>query len=358
MKKWLVALVLCLGMSTAAQAQYRLIVPQAPGGGTSVWASVMAPHLSRTLGEPVIVEHIPGANDVPGFNRFHNELQRDAKTIMVAHGGNAESFLTDRVDYNYRDYAPIALVNLNIVVSHRRDFNPYQDTVRFGSTSGRRPDVMAIVMLICGPQPTLDAYIDCYKRRVIFVKGMKPTDARLAALRGELNVTRETFVSHKKFIEPQTQKGVFNDWFHHGVLDITSGINTADRNFATLPTFEQEYRRRWGQQPQGDFYDAYRLVRSYRDVLQKSLWVGRDNPNATRIRAAVQTMLADPEAREAIERDGGDYDWIIGDNMMAAYNTIGARITERSLRTLYEFTERGMGLEAVWKPELIVRGRK
>jgi len=72
----------------------------------------------------------------------------------------------------------------------------------------------------------------------------------------------------------------------------------------------------------------------------------------------VQAMLADPEARAAIERDGGDYDWIIGDSMVAAYNTISSRITERTLRTLYDFTDRGMGLEAVWKPELINRGRR
>ena len=338
---------------TAAQAQYRLIVPQAPGGGTSVWSTVMAPHLSRALGEPVIVEHIPGASDIPGFNRFHNELQKDPKTIMVAHGGNAESFLTDRVDYNYSDYAPIAMVNLNIAVSRRADFDIEKDHIKFGSTSGRRPDVMAIVMMVCGPKPSTDAYIDCYKQRMTFVKGMKPTDARLAALRGELNITRETFVSHKKFIAPEVAKGVFVDWFNHGVLDLKTGRMVQDANFAHMPTFEQAYRARWKQAPQGEFYDAYVLVKSYRDVLQKSLWVGKNNPNANRLRDAVRKMLANPEARAEIVKDGGDYEWFVGDDMARAYNTISSRVTEPALKNLHRFTVDGMGLEAVYKPELI-----
>jgi hypothetical protein len=356
MKK-LLALLSFVCATTVAQAEYRLIVPQSPGGGTSVWSNMIAPHLSQALGEPVIVQHIPGASDIPGFNKFQNELQKDPKTIMVAHGGNAESFLTDQVDYNYANYDPIAMVNLNIAVSRRTDFDIEKDHIKFGSTSGRRPDVMAIVMMACGPMPSTDAYIDCYKKRMTFVKGMKPTDARLAALRGELNITRETFVSHKKFIEPQVQKGVFVDWFNHGVLDLKTGKIVQDKNFASMPTFEQAYTKRWGAAPQGEFYDSYVLVKSYRDVLQKSLWVGRGNPNATRIRAAVVTMLNNPEALAAIIKDGGNYEWLIGDDMVKAYTIISNRVTEPALKNLYKFTVDGMGLDAVYKSELI-KGKK
>jgi len=113
MKKILLAIAAVAVSASAALADYRLIVPQKPGGGTSVWATIVSKHLEKFIGEPVIVEHIPGAQDIPGFNKFHNELQKDPKVIMVAHGGNAESFLTDKVDYDYDKYDPIALVNLN-----------------------------------------------------------------------------------------------------------------------------------------------------------------------------------------------------------------------------------------------------
>jgi hypothetical protein len=212
---------------------------------------------------------------------------------------------------------------------------------------------MAIVMLACGPRPSVDAYIDCYKQRMTFVKSMKPTDARLAALRGELNITRETFVSHKKFIEPEVAKGVFVDWFNHGILDLKTGRIAQDKNFAHMPTFEQAYQARWKQAPRGEFYDAYVLVKSYRDVLQKSLWVGKNNPNTVRLQTAVRTMLADPEALSAIVKDGGDYEWFVGQDMTRAYQTISNRVTEPALKNLYKFTVDGMGLEAEYKPELI-----
>lgn len=338
--------------ATAALADYRLIVPQAPGGGTSVWANVIAPHLEKSLGEKVVIEHIPGVSDIPGFNKFHNELRKDPKTIMVAHGGNAESFLTDAVDYNYSEYEPIALVNLNIIVSRRTDFDPFTGHIKFGSTSGRRPDVMGIVLLVCGPKATVQEYIDCYKQKVTFVKGMKPTEARLAALRGELNVVRETFVSNKKFIEKEKD---FTPWFEHGVLDLNTGKMVKDKNFPNVPTLEEAYKAKWGKAPEGDFYNAYLLAKSWRDVLQKSLWVDKGNPNADKLRAAVTKMLQDPEAMKAIIADGGDYEWFVGKDMARAYAIISKQITEKNLNNLYTFTDQGMGIKSVYKKELIAK---
>ena len=88
MKKLLMTLVLALGLSGPALADYTLIVPQEPGKGTSVWGEIIAKNLEKFIGEPVVVRHIPGARDIPGFNKFHNSLRFDDKTIMVAHGGN------------------------------------------------------------------------------------------------------------------------------------------------------------------------------------------------------------------------------------------------------------------------------
>jgi len=263
MKKIAIAIAAIALSATSAFADYRLIVPQKPGGGTSVWATIISKHLEKFIGEPVIVEHIPGAQDIPGFNKFHNELQKDPKVIMVAHGGNAESFLTDKVDYNYDNYDPIALVNLNITVSHSTAIDPYKDHINFGSTSGRRPDVMAMTLLACGPKNNVEEYVACFKEHITFVKGMDPTEARLAALRGELNVVRETYVSHKKFIQQTIDEGKFKEWFNHGILDLKTGKIVKDKNF-TSPSFEEAYKAKWGKAPSGDFYDAYVLVKNYR----------------------------------------------------------------------------------------------
>jgi tripartite-type tricarboxylate transporter receptor subunit TctC len=51
MKKLLITLLASAGIMSAAQADYTLIVPQAPGKGTSVWAGIIAKNLSKFLDE-------------------------------------------------------------------------------------------------------------------------------------------------------------------------------------------------------------------------------------------------------------------------------------------------------------------
>ena len=109
MKKIITFLILLF--TTPAFADYTMIVPQKPGGGTSVWAQIVATEMEKYLDEKIIIKHIRGARDIPGFNKFHNELQKDNKTIMVSHGGNGVSFLNEKVDYNYADYDSVGLMN-------------------------------------------------------------------------------------------------------------------------------------------------------------------------------------------------------------------------------------------------------
>ena len=102
MRKFLVLIMLLV--TTPVLADYTMIIPQKPGGGTSQWAQIVATELEKHLGEKIILKHIRGARDIPGFNKFHNELRFDDKTIMVSNGGNGVSFLNEKVDYNYAEY--------------------------------------------------------------------------------------------------------------------------------------------------------------------------------------------------------------------------------------------------------------
>ena len=78
-----ILLVLLLLFTTPAFADYTFVVPQRPGGGTSVWAQIVATELEKKLEEKIILRHIPGARDIPGFNKFHNDLQNNDKTIIT-----------------------------------------------------------------------------------------------------------------------------------------------------------------------------------------------------------------------------------------------------------------------------------
>lgn len=348
MKK-LLAILLATLVSTQVFADYRMIVPQQPGGGTDVWARIVAKELEKKLGERIIIENIPGINDTPGFNKFHNELRKDPKVIMVAHGGNAESYLTQKVDYDYHQYSLIGLQNLTIIVGKRNDQNVEKE-LRFAAGSGQNPDAMALTMLQCGPQPNLQAYLNCYNKRVIYVPGMGGGVRRLAYMNGELNVTRETTAAYLKNVRPLKTN---TDWFTHGVLDLDTGRVVTDTNFPTI-LFTDVYARRWGNVPSGDFYEAYLLVKNYRDVLQKSLWVDKNNPNKAKLESALRAMVTDTESLAAIEKDTGKYEWVIGEQAgIKVLNTLQSMTTEKNLKNLVWWMDNAFDQKVVYKPELL-----
>lgn len=336
-----------------AQADYKFIIPQEPGGGTSVWGSIVARELEKKLGEKIILEHIPGARDIPGANKFQNELRFDPKAIMVAHGGNAESFLLEKVDYKYGDWEPIGLMNLSIVVGHRKDSDVYKQ-VKFAAGSGNNPDAMAITMLICGPQNDMNAYLKCYNEKFKFVNGMKANERRLAYQRGELNAQRETPSAYIKYLEPMPENQL---WFSNGILDLKTGKVINDPNFPAAGSFHEAFKKKWGVEPSGDLYNAYLLVKQYRDVLQKSLWVNKGNPNADKLRKALAEMLADKESVAAIEKDAGAYPWIVGKDVNTAMAALEKLTTQKSLQDLVWWSQKAFGVEAFYKDELVKKAK-
>jgi hypothetical protein len=78
-------------LSTPAAAQYpaksiTVIVPFAAGGPTDVIARLLGEHMSRTLGQPVIVENIGGAGGTIGMTRAA-QAQPDGYTIAIGNMG-------------------------------------------------------------------------------------------------------------------------------------------------------------------------------------------------------------------------------------------------------------------------------
>ena len=108
----------------------------------------------------------------------------------------------------------------------------------------------------------------------------------------------------------------------------------------------------WLTQPKGDFYDAYKLVKSWRDALQKAFWVNKGNPNRDRLVDSLNKMIADPESRAAIEKKVGKYEWRTGEEGDAAVRTLKSFITPGALKTLSDFGKNQLGYNAIYKEEL------
>jgi hypothetical protein len=339
-------LALCLmAFTTSALADYIFVVPQKPGAGTSQWAAIIAEQLEPFLGEKITIKHIPGARDIPGFNEFHNSLRTSDKIVMVSHGGNGVSFLQENVDYDYNDYDSIGLMNLNIIAGKAIGADMTYPT--FAAGSGMVPEAFAMTLLICGPDKTMNYYIACFKDHVTWVNGMSGGERRLAFKRGELNGTRENPAAYKKHVEPNDKAEI---WFHHGILQ-ADGSHADDLNY---PGFQLEimFKELYGVEPSGKFYDAYKLVKSFRDGMQKALWVNKGNPNAFVLQNALTAMSQDVDAQIAIEAKVGQYEWKIGANGDAHRDTLMSFITEDALRNLIKFNTEALGLASVYKETL------
>lgn len=334
--------ILLLFVSSIATADFTFIVPQKPGAGTSQWTEIIVREMQKYMDEKITIKHIPGARDIPGFNAFHEEYMQDDKYVMVSHGGNGVSFLQENVKYDYAAYDSIGLMNLNIIAGKQRGSK--LDPIKFAAGSGMVPEAYAMTMLRCGPDKTPEQYVTCFKDNVVWVKGMSGGERRLAFRRGELNATRENPAAYKKHVKPNDKAEV---WFHHGILQ-QDGSHKDDLNYPGYQ-FEILFEKKWGVVPSGPLYDAYKLVKSFRDGLQKAIWVRAGNPNAALLKETLNKVATTPESIAEIEKAVGQYEWIIGENGNARRDLLMTFISKDAMNTLVYFNREALGLASVNK---------
>ena len=101
-----------------------LVVPFAAGGPNDVMSRIVSEHMSRTLGQPIIVENVAGAGGTTGSTRVAKSSP-DGYTLVSGHVGThaASVALYPNLRYDPRvDFTPIGLVaETPILVVARRD---------------------------------------------------------------------------------------------------------------------------------------------------------------------------------------------------------------------------------------------
>jgi tripartite-type tricarboxylate transporter receptor subunit TctC len=119
--KSVIGAVLCAAILAAAggaQAQnwpsrpIKIIVPTGPGAATDVMARLMAESVTRSLGQPVVVENLPGASGLVA----HQTAARAAADGYTFLFTNTSGLATNPVTFKSipydpaRDFAPVAMV--------------------------------------------------------------------------------------------------------------------------------------------------------------------------------------------------------------------------------------------------------
>jgi tripartite-type tricarboxylate transporter receptor subunit TctC len=158
------AVLSCLLAMGQAHAQYpdkpiRIVVPFAPGGSVDILARVIAQQITKPLGQSVIVENRPGGGSAVG-TEFVARAPADGYTLLM---GSTSSLAINpslqKLNYELRDFAPIALVasiphvlvvNPKVPANNLREFIAYakaKPTINYGSAGPGTPHHLAGVML-------------------------------------------------------------------------------------------------------------------------------------------------------------------------------------------------------------------
>ena len=339
-----------LGFTSAAKADYRIIIPQQP---VQSWIETVAPEWSKKLGEKIVIDYQPGPMSVPGVVKFDKSERFDEKTILQFLNGSAESYLTNTVDFDLNNWAPIGLNHVTNTVGHDKRINPYTDKVRmpYNPAPASNADAIGVVLQICGPDLNLEQYLACYKDKMKYVTGMQTNEANLAYQKGELNVNANGNAGYRKDLMPMENNTI---WYSSNQMDLKTGQDQP-KNPEVWPMYNDVYKQKWGKLPsdKNELWNAYRLLRNYRDVLQKSIWVNKNNPNRQKLIDSLKATLDDPESRKKIEEKIGPFPWIYGDDVYPALTALRNQTNEKTLKTLVYWNKEAFGFDTVYKPELV-----
>jgi tripartite-type tricarboxylate transporter receptor subunit TctC len=132
----LVAIAAAAGAAVAQDYPSRpitVIVPFAAGGPTDVIARIVGDHMSKTLGQQLVIENVVGAGGTTGATRAMR-ASNDGYTIVMGHMGThaASVALYPNLAYNpSSDFEPVGLVaGTPVLILGKKDF-PAKDLKEF-----------------------------------------------------------------------------------------------------------------------------------------------------------------------------------------------------------------------------------
>jgi tripartite-type tricarboxylate transporter receptor subunit TctC len=122
----------------------RLLVPYTAGGPTDIAARAVATHLEEELGQPVVVENLPGASGATAYVELIS-AQSDGHTLsMTALPTAVLNYLSNDVGYTREDLAPVGVVTQvpsGIVVPAD---SSYQDLESLFGAARQDPDAITV----------------------------------------------------------------------------------------------------------------------------------------------------------------------------------------------------------------------
>jgi len=269
-----------------AQAGYpgkpvRMVVPSSAGGGTDIVARIIAPELSKRLGQQVVIDNRPGAGTMIGIE-VAAKSPADGYTLLMGLSTLAiNSALYKKVPYDpQRDFAPItqAVSSASIIVVHPSV--PVKTVKELIAFARARQGQLNYASAGTGTYPhmTMELFLSMAKLKMVHIPYKGTAPAMIDMLAGQVATMAATILTGM----PQIRAGRLRP------LGITSAarspivpdIPTVAE--AGLPGFESV-----------QWYGVLAPARTPKDII-------------TRVHGEVTRALQQPEIKARLAGDGAD----------------------------------------------------
>jgi tripartite-type tricarboxylate transporter receptor subunit TctC len=204
-----VARIACAALTAAAAAAVfaqtgypskpvRMVVPSSAGGGTDIVARIMAPELSKRLGQQVVIDNRPGAGTMIGIE-VAAKSPPDGYTLLMGLSTLAiNSALYKKVPYDpQRDFAPItqAVSSASIIVVHPSV--PVKTLKELIAFARARPGQINYASAGTGTYPhmTMELFLSMAKLKMVHIPYKGTAPAMIDMLAGQVATMAATVLT-------------------------------------------------------------------------------------------------------------------------------------------------------------------
>ena len=300
-----------------------LIVPFSEGGGSDIYARMMAPYFEKYLpGNPtILVVNKPGGGGTTGAVYFDQRAKNDGTWALTLSTSTAANYaLGDpRAKYNLKEYIPIILSPRGITQYARKDLG-LQDVKDLKGKIEKLRSYEPSKLGFGGKTPTSGdlalrialSLLDVEVNSVWGLGGNGPM--ALGFERGEFMLNYDNTMAYLKGRAHLIKDGTAVPIYTFGNYD-ENGKLTRDPALPDVPHFVEVYKAVYGKEPSGPGFEAWKAMMGVSVSMSKSLLLPAGTPKdvVEAWREAARKMLKDPEFMSRAKEEVGPYPQIIGE---------------------------------------------
>lgn len=273
-----------------------LVVPNSPGGGTDIFARLVAQYLGRFLpGSPaIVVRNMPGGGETIGANYVYG-AKPDGITTLMTSGAGIAGFLLDLPGVKY-DLLKMPTImgtsSASVVYANSKALAKPEDILNakglvVGFSSGSSQGIIFITLKELANFP-IDKIVAAYGGA---------GDTRRAFLAGEINMGFDSAAAYVQNVDPLAKKGEVTPLYQSGIVNEKGQVVKDAGLPTTILTGEELYVKLYNKPPSGMAWDAYKAITAASRSYSKCLFLPPGTPDniVNAYFTAAENMLKDAE---------------------------------------------------------------